>query len=375
MLLGAPPALSAATAPLWLPGMAPPPAEAAAAAAAAEAIVGRGRLAPGLEVSQVVKGCWYVASVNFPSRTRASFRRSPRLTSSFIRAALCRQLSGGHRGDRKTDRTAGKAAVADFAAFEKAGITTFDTADIYGPSQELIGEFIKQRGNGSEGLQVLTKFCCFGPEMQNMTSKFVERGIDDSRWSPWGSPAAARRRRRGRRQGRRGRRGRGGGGRGRGLGLGLGAPVAAAARRPLAVGPGGVRLRRGGARARRPGRARAPARAPGHGPSVGVVRPRLRHRRPASPVLGSDGLTLYTKAAESGLSATRSAIMTVTSEEEPEKPSTGASSSTTQECAGLRKRNASATPAEMTIDPQQAPARPHTWLTALRTSVLPQQPT
>ena len=85
----------------------------------------------------------------------------------------------------------------------------------------------------------------------------------------------------------------------------------------------------------------------------------------------------YTKAAESGLSATRSAIMlmTVTSEEEPEKPSTGASSSTTQECAGLRKRNASATPAEMTIDPQQAPARPHTWLTALRTSVLPQQPT
>ena len=53
--------------------------------------------------------------------------------------------------------------------------------------------------------------------------------------------------------------------------------------------------------------------------------------------------------------------MTVTSEEEPEKPSTGASSSTTQECAGLRKRNASATPAEMTIDPQQAPARPHTW--------------
>ena len=128
-----------------------------------------------------VKKLRYVASVNFPSRTRASFRRSPRLTSSFIRAALCRQLSGGHRGDRKTDRTAGKAAVADFAAFEKAGITTFDTADIYGPSQELIGEFIKQRGNGSEGLQVLTKFCCFGPEMQNMTSKFVERGIDDSR--------------------------------------------------------------------------------------------------------------------------------------------------------------------------------------------------
>ena len=148
VLLGAPPALSAAaTAPaLWLPGMAPPPAE---AAAAAEASVGRGRLAPGLEVSQVVKGCW--------------------------------QLSGGHRGDRKTDRTAGKAAVADFAAFENAGITAFDTADIYGPSQELIGEYIKQRRNGSEGLQVLTKFCCFGPEMQNMTSKFVERGIDDSR--------------------------------------------------------------------------------------------------------------------------------------------------------------------------------------------------
>ena len=171
VLLGAPPALSAATAPLWLPGMAPPPAEAAAAAAAAaaaEASVGRGRLAPGLEVSQVVKGC------AFPLRRPMGLGATDGLAAGW-------QLSGGHRGDRKTDRTAGKAAVADFTAFEKAGITTFDTADIYGPSQELIGEFIKQRGNGSEGLQVLTKFCCFGPEMQNMTSKFVERGIDDSR--------------------------------------------------------------------------------------------------------------------------------------------------------------------------------------------------
>ena len=51
----------------------------------------------------------------------------------------CWQLSGGHRGERETDRTGGDAAVADFAAFRAAGITTLDVADHYGPGEELIG--------------------------------------------------------------------------------------------------------------------------------------------------------------------------------------------------------------------------------------------
>jgi len=64
-----------------------------------------------IQVSRVVKGCW--------------------------------QLSGGHKGDRKTDRTAGSAAVNDFSRFVSSGVTTFDTADIYGPSERLIGEYLK----------------------------------------------------------------------------------------------------------------------------------------------------------------------------------------------------------------------------------------
>ena len=51
----------------------------------------------------------------------------------------CWQLSGAHHGDRDSDRTAGEAAVRDFAAFQAAGVTTLDVADHYGPGEELIG--------------------------------------------------------------------------------------------------------------------------------------------------------------------------------------------------------------------------------------------
>ena len=51
----------------------------------------------------------------------------------------CWQLSGAHRGDRDSDRTAGEAALQDFATFQAAGVTTLDVADHYGPGEELIG--------------------------------------------------------------------------------------------------------------------------------------------------------------------------------------------------------------------------------------------
>ena len=90
-------------------GGAPPPepapmeevkAEAGAPLPAVAGAVPRAELAPGLQISRIVKGCW--------------------------------QLSGGHGGERSSDRTSGQAAVDDFSAFVKAGITTFDTADICG---------------------------------------------------------------------------------------------------------------------------------------------------------------------------------------------------------------------------------------------------
>ena len=83
------------------------------------------------------------------------------------------QLSGGHKGTSSDDRTAGSKAVADFDAFVQSGITTFDTADIYGPSEKLIGEYIKSRPQGKEGLQILTKFCKFGSEQVSINQKLV----------------------------------------------------------------------------------------------------------------------------------------------------------------------------------------------------------
>lgn len=80
------------------------------------------------------------------------------------------QLSGGHAGDKGDDRTRGSAAVADMASFAAAGVTTFDTADIYGPSEGLIGEFVRKRG-GADGLQLLTKSCKFGRDMLEVSQR------------------------------------------------------------------------------------------------------------------------------------------------------------------------------------------------------------
>lgn len=108
------------------------------------------QIVPGLDVSRIIKGCW--------------------------------QLSGGHGGERASDRTSGAAAVDDFQAFVDAGITTFDTADIYGPSEKLIGAYLAAHPAGAATAHVFTKFCCFGDAMrQARDPRFVERGVDGSR--------------------------------------------------------------------------------------------------------------------------------------------------------------------------------------------------
>jgi aryl-alcohol dehydrogenase-like predicted oxidoreductase len=61
------------------------------------------------------------------------------------------QLAGGHGRYKEGD------AVANMDAHLKAGITNLDTADIYGPSEIIMGKFVK-----SQSLAVpFTKFCCF----------------------------------------------------------------------------------------------------------------------------------------------------------------------------------------------------------------------
>eukprot|EP00850_Spirogloea_muscicola_P018586 SM000172S03059 [mRNA] locus=s172:147863:149668:+ [translate_table: standard] len=89
----------------------------------------------------------------------------------------CWQLAGGHRGDPATDETNGEAAVRDFQPFVNAGISTFDTADIYGASQSLIGQYLK----GSSRLPVVfTKFCVFGAAQGSITKDYVRKSIDKS---------------------------------------------------------------------------------------------------------------------------------------------------------------------------------------------------
>lgn len=61
------------------------------------------------------------------------------------------QLAGGHGKYKETD------AIANMEAHSAAGINTLDTADIYGPSELIVGKFAKSNPSAVP----LTKFCCF----------------------------------------------------------------------------------------------------------------------------------------------------------------------------------------------------------------------
>ena len=63
------------------------------------------------------------------------------------------QLAGGHGKYRESD------AIENMQAHYLAGITTLDTADIYGPSEGIVGKFVGSLPPGSA--VPCTKFCCF----------------------------------------------------------------------------------------------------------------------------------------------------------------------------------------------------------------------
>eukprot|EP00878_Enallax_costatus_P000475 GHUV01000567.1.p1 GENE.GHUV01000567.1~~GHUV01000567.1.p1 ORF type:complete len:455 (+),score=136.94 GHUV01000567.1:163-1527(+) len=83
------------------------------------------KLPDSLEISKVVRGCW--------------------------------QLDGQHRGDQLTDRTSGAAAIEDLNTFCKQGMFTLDTADIYGPSEALIGQYMRLNPAAAHNTKILTK--------------------------------------------------------------------------------------------------------------------------------------------------------------------------------------------------------------------------
>ena len=95
----------------------------------------------------------------------------------------CWQLSGGHKGDPRDDRTSkDKGAVEDFETFVNAGINTFDTGPAacgYGDSELVIGEFLKRNRNNEQQCRVHTKLCCVGREQIALTEKWVKENAFD----------------------------------------------------------------------------------------------------------------------------------------------------------------------------------------------------
>ncbi|WP_394893406.1 aldo/keto reductase [Mesorhizobium sp. AaZ16] len=105
------------------------------------------QLAPGYEISRVIRGGW--------------------------------QLAGGHGSVRSDD------PIADMIAFADAGVTTFDCADIYTGVEELIGRFrLRYRDlRGQEALDRIRVHTKFVPDLDvlpRITKAYVEGVIDQS---------------------------------------------------------------------------------------------------------------------------------------------------------------------------------------------------
>lgn len=86
------------------------------------------------------------------------------------------QVSGGH------GRIDPKAAVKNMFDYLDAGYTTWDLADIYGPAEDIMGEFRRQllatRGKAAvDSIQVFTKWV---PQPTKVTKKLVEESINKS---------------------------------------------------------------------------------------------------------------------------------------------------------------------------------------------------
>lgn len=102
----------------------------------------RATLAPGYDISRVLKGGW--------------------------------QLAGGHGAIDPA------AALADMDRFVEAGVTTFDCADIYTGVEALIGQWRRTRARAADRVQVHTKYV---PDLDRLASHSradVVRGIDRS---------------------------------------------------------------------------------------------------------------------------------------------------------------------------------------------------
>jgi aryl-alcohol dehydrogenase-like predicted oxidoreductase len=144
-------------------------AEAAVTATSAAVAVTSSRTAPAVAKDVTVTG-----TTTNSSRNSQSNIPTVRLGKGFLYVSRTIQgywqLAGGHGKYSEND------AIQNMIQHYDAGITTLDTADIYGPSEVIIGKFIHQQSQRNNGPAVsslqptreytneiipMTKFCCF----------------------------------------------------------------------------------------------------------------------------------------------------------------------------------------------------------------------
>ncbi len=87
----------------------------------------------------------------------------------------CWQLSQGH------SEVAQREALKVIETYYRAGFRVFDCADIYTGVEELLGQFIKIHGLGSDDIKVHTKYVPDMASLSTLTSEQTETIIDRSR--------------------------------------------------------------------------------------------------------------------------------------------------------------------------------------------------
>jgi len=91
---------------------------------------------------------------------------------------ICRVLNGMWQVAGAHGRINPQAAVEEMIEYHKAGFTTWDLADIYGPAEDFIGDFQRRLPEQEQQkVQALTKWV---PEPQKITKQMVQAGIERS---------------------------------------------------------------------------------------------------------------------------------------------------------------------------------------------------
>jgi aryl-alcohol dehydrogenase-like predicted oxidoreductase len=87
------------------------------------------------------------------------------------------QVAGGH------GRIDSKKAIEEMVQYHRAGFTTWDLADIYGPAEDFVGEFRRLLASqaGEKELANVQTFTKFVPEPRAMSRQFVEKSVEQSR--------------------------------------------------------------------------------------------------------------------------------------------------------------------------------------------------